>query len=229
MMADVGLAIHWELALAEESETAAAEKVRALHEAALAAGFGEVGEVVEAWSERHPAGETEMAQRAWVLSQGLVKLHPAGAMESIRVAPVHAVAFRAGSPGTEDAVFGLASYTRDDLSGYRWSGGCSTQGAAKRGGMPAFLKAHRAICQVLDKARSVGLKLVVRDDGGFWESRDPKTLFDRLEQWEHLLAGLGRKSRDAGGKSPLASQVLPTLEARKKPRKDRPVIEDLEG
>lgn len=240
----MGLSIYWEF-VAEGDFADGIRKVQSLHAAAEGAGFDEVGKVVEAYADKHIEGDDEAAaDRAWVLSQGLVTLHPSptsGIQEVVRVAPLGVVGFRASSAGAEDAVFGLAVYPpsvqvgahriETHLGGLRWSSGASTQGAAKRSGMPGFLRAHRAIVMMLDKARGLGLKVHVKDDGGFWEKRDQKGLLDKLEEWEGLMAALGRQRRDGRRTVPLACDVKPILEAKQKERRrlDREPIEELEG
>lgn len=225
----VGLSLYWELSA--ESDVDVHDLVRALHVSASSAGFDEVGEIVVARGDERVEGDDAIAARAWALSQGLATLHPDGE-PARRVAPVEVVAFRAANPGTEDAVFGLARYDPvERLPKYRFSGGCSTQGASRRGGMPAFLKAHRAVIAVLDKARSLGLKVSVKDDGEFWQSRDPKKLIDKHEEWEGLMAALGRR-RDEKKPCVLAADVKAKIEElRKRDRRydRRSVVEELEG
>lgn len=234
----MGLSIHWELSLDSADADQARQRVAALRAAAENAGFAELGEVVEAWSDRHVAGEVAAADRAWALSQGLttVTVVEGAGTRQVKVAPAHVLAFRAYSFGAEEAAFGLATYppaaadgTPTGLSGYRWSAGCSTQGAAKRGGPPAFLRAHRALIAVLDKARSLGLKVTAKDDGTFWTTRDPKALLDKLDEWESLTVALKQNRRTESAR--LAADVRDKLEELKRQRKrhDREPSPDLEG
>lgn len=242
----MGLGLHWELSADGAVDNAGALRVvSALRESALSLGFGEVGEVVEAWAGVHAAGDEDaMAERAWALSQGMVTVAAPtddDTRRTVRIAPTHVVAFRGYSAGAEEAVFGLAWYDALPSAvpaagggatsvGYRWASGCATQGAMKRGGARTFLAAHRAIVGVLDKARTAGLNVTVKDDGGYWETRDPKALFDKLEAWEELVAAIARK-RAPGRAVPLASDVKAQIEARRRdrPRLDREPAEELEG
>ncbi len=220
----MGLSLYWELRAGDGVDPRAA--VSEMRSAALSAGFAEVGEVIDVSVTVHPAGEEATADRAWALSQAMVTLHPPGE-EAVRLVPRSAVLFRATNPGAEDAVFGLADY---EGLGWRFSGGCKTQGASKRGGMQAFLRSHRAIVTVLDRARSAGLKVSVKDDGEYWDTRDQKRLLDKLEEWEGLLASLGRRA-EANPACTLAADVRDKIEAARKSQRrlDRAVVEGLEG
>ena len=225
----MGLALHWEFN-AQVGPADAARLIKLLHAAAKSANFASVSEIVEARADVHSdtaAGESEMADRAWALSTGMRSVPvPGEPGQTKRVTPVHVVAFRATSAGAEDAAFGLASYANE--SGYRWQAGCDTQGAARRGGPPAFLAAHRAVVAVLDKARALGIKVVAKDDGEFWETRDQKRLLDKLDEWQVLTAALTRGNRDRPACT-LRADVLPRLEATRRPRRDQNPIEELEG
>lgn len=246
----MGLSLHWEwLAPTDLAPDAARKLVHALREAACDCGFAEVSEVVEATVDRHATTDAEAIDRAWALSTGMVTLPTPPTLMGLpdvgahlRIPPAVVWAFRGSSPGAEDAAFGLAAYPATvtlglhahptDLPGFRWAGGCSTQGAVKRGGAPAFLKAHRAVVLTLDRARALGVRVKVRDDGEFWTTRDPKVLLDKLEHWEGLVAALGRARRDRKPTATiLAADVRQTLEARRRAAKrlDRPVVEGLEG
>jgi hypothetical protein len=223
----MGLSIHWEWSFQGDAATAR-RVVEAVRAGALSAGFTEVGEVVEAWAERHETAEDVIVARAWAMGQGLRTQEAVvdGHRNTTRIAPLHVAAFRAYSRGAEEAAFGLASYT--GLDGYRWSAGCDTQGAAKRGSPTGFLAAHRAVVATLDKARSLGIKVTAKDDGGYWEHRDIKRLLDKLDEWERLVAGLG-KGRANEKPCFLASEMKSRVEAVRKGRKDPKVIEELEG
>lgn len=231
----MGLSLHWEFVSGPMDAASASDWVRRLREFAAGQGFAEVSDVVEAHlARRDPAaGEAEMAERAWALSQGMcTRAEPTDddPGRAVRVIPVHVLAFRAYVAGAEEAAFGLASYGDDR---YTWTGGCATQGAARRGGAAAFLAAHRSVVAVLDKARTLpgGVRVVVRDDGNFWESRDPKVLLDRLAEWESLTSAIARGHREKSRGVTLAADVREAIELRRKerPRLDRPPVEELEG
>lgn len=226
----MGLSIHWQWSFAGPgvAEADACRVVEQLRAGVLAVGFAEVGGVVQAWADRHESAEEAVVARAWAMSQGLrsVERVENGVRTNTRVAPEHVVAFCGYSRGAEDAAFGLARYAHAE--GYSWCAGCDTQGAARRGGPTAFLAAHRAVIATLDKARSLGVKVTARDDSGYWEHRDPKRLLDKLAEWEHLVAALG-KGRGAEKPCFLASEMKAKVEAGRKGRRDPKVIEELEG
>lgn len=231
----MGLSLHWEFSSGPMDAAAASAWVRRLRDYAAGLNFAEVSEVVEAeLSRRDPsAGEAEMAERAWAMCQGMrlqASPTPEDPARTVRVPPVHVVAFRAYVAGAEEAAFGLACHGQ---GGYTWSGGCATQGASKRGGAAAFLSAHRTVVAVLDKARSLpgGVRVAVRDDGGFWETRDPKVLLDKLAEWQSLTSAISRGGKERTRPVTLASDVRDLIEARRRerPRLDRPPVEELEG
>lgn len=224
----MGLAVHWTFKV-EASPEVAAEKMHALRAAAERQSFAELGPVVEAWADKHPQEEEAIADRAWAMSAGLRTIPMPDQPGAVgRVAPTHVIAFRAANPGTEDAVFGLASYP--NMPGYHFAAGCGTQGAYRRGGAPTFLAAHRAVIAVLDSARTLGISLTVADDGEFWMSRDPKRLLDKFAEWQTLATALERRRAAASSRAILKCDILPRLQTTPpRARKDQAQYEELEG
>lgn len=86
--------------------------------------------------------------------------------------------------GCEPAAFGFCKLPT--VEGWRWSYSCCTQPASRpeHGGLENFLRCHRAIISVLDAITQAGLAEVgVKDDGGYWERRDPKKLAEAVQAW----------------------------------------------
>jgi hypothetical protein len=89
--------------------------------------------------------------------------------------------------GCEPAAFGFCKLP--PVERWRWSYTCCTQPASRpeHGGLENFLRCHRAIISLLDAIAQVGLAEVeVKDDGGYWERRDPKTLAEAVQAWNSV-------------------------------------------
>jgi hypothetical protein len=131
------------------------------------------------------------------------------------VVPKQVIAF-ATFPGEdcEAAVFGLATYPgtidvqdprtgrsrrlRTGLSGWCWTSFCKTQ-YASRHGMGHFLRCHLCVIRMLDHAKASGILAGVKDEGGFWDERDPKALVRKVGEWNEGMAGLVGELKDMFG------------------------------
>ena len=86
--------------------------------------------------------------------------------------------------GCEPAAFGFCKLPATE--GWQWSYSCCTQPASRpeHGGVENFLRCHLAIIGLLDAIKRAGLAQVeVRDDGGYWDRRDPKKLAEAVQAW----------------------------------------------
>jgi hypothetical protein len=86
--------------------------------------------------------------------------------------------------GCEPAAFGFCKLP--PVEGWHWSFSCCTQHASRteHGGLENFLRCHLAVISLLDAIKQAGLAEVeVKDDGGYWERRDPKWLADAVRAW----------------------------------------------
>ncbi len=86
--------------------------------------------------------------------------------------------------GCEPAAFGFCKLP--PVEGWQWSYSCCTQPASRpeHGGMENFLRCHRAVIRLLDAIKQAGLAEVeVKDDGGYWERRDPEKLAEAVQAW----------------------------------------------
>ncbi len=91
------------------------------------------------------------------------------------------------SKGCELAAFGFCKLP--PVEGWQWSYSCCTQPASRpeHGGLENFLRCHRAVLGLLDAIKQAGLAEVeVKDDGGYWERRDPNKLAEAVQAWNGL-------------------------------------------
>jgi hypothetical protein len=80
-----------------------------------------------------------------------------------------------------------------------WSSFCKTQFAndPRLGGTPNFLRAHLAVCAILEKAGELGFLVEVSDEGDFWTKRDVRALAETIGKWDRMLAGVFGAMKDA--------------------------------
>ncbi|MEZ0230555.1 MAG: hypothetical protein ACAI25_18180, partial [Planctomycetota bacterium] len=102
---------------------------------------------------------------------------------------------------SEPAIFYLARYPSTHVHGGRrrkvpgrstWSSRytCKTQYASNHGPQH-FLRCHLGLIALLDRAKELGIRVSVRDDGGFARSRSVPKLIEKLSWWNELVAGFG--------------------------------------
>ena len=113
--------------------------------------------------------------------------------------------------GCESATLGMAQYSAKirhrtrlhptGLSGWSWQAFCKTQYASnpRHGGLDNFLRCHLGVVALLDAAAQLGLSPDVKDEGGYWEHRDPQALTVELAQWNECVAALGGALKDVHG------------------------------
>ena len=120
-------------------------------------------------------------------------------------AVVHGFAVHPGR-GSEPATFGLVRLTGPEHASlpWWWYGSCKTQFTSVVGN-EHLIRCHGSLVVLLDDATRLGFDVVVRDETGYWESRDPTKLVEAVEQMNRLIArfaGLFTDAvRDAGGDS----------------------------
>ncbi len=107
-------------------------------------------------------------------------------IEVVRPHPLVCFPVRPGK-GCEPVAFGLCKLPLAE--GWQWSYSCCTQPASRpeHGGVENFLRCHLAIIGLLDAIKRAGLAQVeVRDDGGYWDRRDPKKLAEAVQAWNDV-------------------------------------------
>jgi len=126
--------------------------------------------------------------------------------------PNHVIAFSAW-PGDECEIANLrlalypdkmeteAAILPTGLKGWKWQSFCKTQFASNPdvGGMANFVRCHLALIRLLDRTKAMGILENVKDEGGYWENRDLKTLVETVGRWNAQLAGLVGQFKDEFG------------------------------
>ena len=93
--------------------------------------------------------------------------------------------------------FGDKSVATGCFSGWMFQGHCKTQFAAEHG-WEHFLRCHKAVIQILDFWRQLGVTVEVTDEGGFWETRSEEKLRATLQKYDGLMASVAGALKDAG-------------------------------
>ena len=62
-----------------------------------------------------------------------------------------------------------------------------------------FIKCHLTVIAGLDLAQSLGLRVEVLDEGGYWEARDVTALLKELHIWNEAIAAFAGSLGDAHG------------------------------
>jgi hypothetical protein len=127
--------------------------------------------------------------------------------EAIRVpgdvaAVAHGVGVVAG-PGCEPAALGAVQLTlpTGQVSDWFWHCCCKTQYASVHGD-DNLVRCHHSLVMLLEAARARGFVLEVRDETGYWESRDRAGLIAAVQRMNQLIAQFAGvvtdAARDAG-------------------------------
>jgi hypothetical protein len=100
--------------------------------------------------------------------------------------------------GSETAAFGVAWLpARDDEfrlipnepPTWLWLSHCKTQYASNVS-VEHFVRCHTSIVALLDEAVRLGFDVRVFDEGEYWDTRDVATLVGKVDDMNHLIAGL---------------------------------------
>jgi hypothetical protein len=219
----MGLHICYELAApAAESEENVAKRIAALRDRALQLPFEDVSTVVRLtglelsgpWPMRGLAFESLEAVANVAARTSRSDLY----RRSIRLAdddythveapsdfPTLAIGFAvAPGAGSEPAGFGLARTSREAAEPWSWHYCCKTQYASVHGD-EHFLRCHGSMIALLDAAKALGFGVVVRDETGFWDSRDEGQLLASVAHMNKIIAGFAGaftdQLRSTGGDS----------------------------
>jgi hypothetical protein len=82
------------------------------------------------------------------------------------------------------------------LRGWRFARFCKTQYASLHG-WEHFRRCHLAIIGLLAGLRETGLRVQISDEGGYWPRRSERTLREKLNQMNRLVAAMGGALKDA--------------------------------
>jgi hypothetical protein len=102
-------------------------------------------------------------------------------------------------PGSrsESAAFGLARLDGGDTpSRWSWWCCCKTQYASVLGD-EHLIKCHTAVISLLDAAKQIGFECDVRDETGYFKSRDTNELVSRVAEMNRVVARLAGAFSDA--------------------------------
>jgi len=166
----MGITIHWELEAPPGSAEAAAAKLERVRRACLKLPFKEVGKV-----EHIPPKTCKAVPRRKKRKDDLYwavfcarKYVPTGrGYRAVKPLEVVRLPLLAGEEcDTTNLV--LARYPGDE----GWSG----QGNTKTQYATHFVESHLLVIAALDACKAAGILKEVIDEGGFWETRDMKTL-----------------------------------------------------
>lgn len=212
----MGLTIHYSLHAEPRSEHEARQLVERLNQAARDLPFGQVGDVVELAGENIDASHVANDEdRGWLLTQAGHWLIQDDRVAHVR--PRHVIAFSTSpGPGCEAANFGLCRYPTaveadgqpvpTGLDGWNWQAFCKTQYASnpEDGGIENFLRCHLLVVKLLDQAQRLGVLGHVKDESGFWDTRDVKALAETIGEWNRGLAAFVGQFKDQFGNDVVA-------------------------
>jgi hypothetical protein len=119
--------------------------------------------------------------------------------------PATAIGFAvAPGAGCEPAAFALVRLDDREPSRWHWWCCCKTQYASVHGD-DHLVQCHTSVIALLDAAQKLGLECDVRDEAGYYESRDTSQLLERVEEMNRIVAQFAGAFSDAferaGGQS----------------------------
>ncbi|GIX03398.1 MAG: hypothetical protein KatS3mg113_0404 [Planctomycetaceae bacterium] len=211
----MGLSIQFEWSGSLDSRQAR-EVVELLHEVAQRLPFRGVGRIREVRPKTLNNSPPTTRQRLLIeAGSQLCKQRIDGGTETwVVVPPRHALGFAIKvAAGAESLMVGLASHPAEcdyDFHGrqyrvathldgrYSWLASCKTQYAALPhfGGEQNFLRAHLGLIALLDVAATLGLRVMVIDQGGYWEHRDEARLLAELAAHNQIVAAIAGIFKD---------------------------------
>lgn len=222
----MGLHICYELSLAARtSEADVRDVLTGLREEALRLPFASVSELVSL-SERDLSALSPMRGLSFERLEDVVNVHARFVREELygesigvtdeyarvdvpRELPSTVLGFAVQpGPRSEPAAFALVKLAVEGNAGrWWWHSCCKTQYASVEG-TENLLRCHCSLVDLLDRAKRIGLECVVRDETGYWDSRDQTELITRVEEMNRIVARIAGAFADkfveAGGD---ASQV----------------------
>ena len=198
----MGLTIHHELRLPRDTPPEKVEEmVKQLQIAATRLPFAKVSPVVRTFAD----GSTELEKAEplgmffMLLASMLLDAEDPVTGDWDRNALPDGYGFGVDpGEGSETAAFGVAWLPgRDDQfrlipnepPTWLWLSHCKTQYASNVS-VEHFVRCHTAIVALLDEAARLGFDVRVDDEGEYWEDRDVRKLAAKVDDMNHLIAGL---------------------------------------
>jgi hypothetical protein len=83
-----------------------------------------------------------------------------------------------------------------DREEWFWYTSCKTQYASVVS-EKHLITCHSALVSVLDRAIEIGVDVVVRDETGYWESRETSVLVESVREMNRIVAAFAGAMRDA--------------------------------
>ncbi len=93
------------------------------------------------------------------------------------------------------------------LSGWRLRYFCKTQYASLHG-WEHFLRCHRTVIDLLVFWRTLGAKVRINDEGGYWPRKSVATLRRNLDEMNGIVAAMGGALKDSGGDATVESPIF---------------------
>ena len=199
----MGLTIHFTLTAPVGTDSTAAKRlVLAVREVALTAqGRGDFDEISELRWDEH----ARLRSLDWLILP--VPGFP-NASTGIEIAPLegHVFRIRVGA-GSEPLWIGLCRYpTHVDVDGvetdvrrggrWRLTGFCKTQYASVHG-WEHFRRCHVGVIALLAELRSIGVRVRISDEGGYWPRRSERSLREKIDQMNRITAAFAGAAKDA--------------------------------
>jgi hypothetical protein len=223
----MGLHLCYELSLpADRSDGDVLGRVDALRERALALPFDRVSDVVR-FDERALAEAPPMRGLAYESLAHVVQLHAGflrdelyrdwlglGEEDEYEIVdertrvyrpieappnlPTSVVGFAiAPGRGSEPATVALTRLCGPRTATRWWDHCCCKTQYASALGDEHLLRCHGSLVALLDAAREIGFEVEVRDETGYWESRDPDALVERVNEMNRVVARVAGAITDA--------------------------------
>lgn len=88
-------------------------------------------------------------------------------------------------PGCEPMNIGLRKHKNSNL--WAWYSFCKTQYAEE------FVKNHLLVIRILDECKQLDILKRVKDEDGYWETRDIRVLGGNINEFTEMLQNLSKK------------------------------------
>ena len=191
----MGLTIYYTIS-SRCSPSDATDAVRRFQIDARAMGFTNISDIFDLSADQLKFDRSMLGTNG-----GCFRLHASvQQLRHAKIRPHRVIGFQCWPGDTEPSCIGLAGYptTRSSAWYWRWSSFSKTQYASlpDRGGIAHFLEAHKRLIRLLERIRTCGFKTRVRDDGGYWDSRDESLLLANLKKYNELVAAVVGRSGD---------------------------------